>query len=357
MKSNISVLIVDDSKTSRMLLTRVLGSDPGITVLAAVENGQEAVDFVAQHKPDVVLMDLHMPKLDGFEATRRIMETEPVPIIICSSTANVRETATTFRVMEAGAVACVEKPVGPKNPEYQSQVAGLLETIKLMSEVKVIRRWAHLRTSAPSAVPPPEPHPFNTESFVVGIGASTGGPPVLQTILAALPKDFPPILIVQHIAHGFLPGLVEWLNQTTGWQVHVAAHGMQLRPGHAYLAPDDFQMGASNDGRVVLSRGQPENGLRPAVSHLFRSLAQKYGRNAIGVLLTGMGKDGAAELKLMQENGAVTIAQDRNSSVVHGMPGEAIALGGVTYILAAERIGDMLISVLLQRQSGRPTVL
>jgi two-component system chemotaxis response regulator CheB len=350
----INVLVVDDSRVARLLLVHLLEADPQILVAGAVNDGQAALDFVIQNKPDVVVMDIHMPHLDGFEATRRIMESEPMPIIICTATTDTKEVATTFRMMEAGAVACVAKPVTREHPDFEKLATNLLQTVKLMSEVKVVRRWPRSRLAAPpaSAVQLAESKIAPAGFRLIGIGASTGGPPVLQTILASLPKDFPvPILIVQHIARGFLPGLVEWLNQTTGWQVHVAAHGTCPLPGHAYLAPDDFHMGVTASGRIILSQEEPENGLRPAVSYLFRSLVEACGPNAVGVLLTGMGKDGAPELKLMKDGGATTIAQDRESSVVHGMPGEAINLGGATHVLSAEKIAAML-STLVRRRNG-----
>ncbi|MDR3404913.1 MAG: chemotaxis-specific protein-glutamate methyltransferase CheB [Chthoniobacter sp.] len=344
-KDNIDVLVVDDSKVTRQLLVHILESDPQIRVVGALTDGQAAVDFVALNCPGVVLMDIHMPGMDGFEATRRIMETQPVPIIICSATTDPKEVATTFRSMEAGAVSFVEKPAGPESANFAELVANLLQTVKLMSEVKVVRRWPRLR-SAVSSTPAAagESKSAATGIRFIGIGASTGGPPVLQTILSSLPKDLPvPVLIVQHIARGFLPGLAEWLGQTTGWQIHLAAHGTTPLPGHAYLAPDDFHMGVTPSGRIFLTREQPENGLRPAVSFLFRSLAEAFGSSILGVLLTGMGKDGAAELKLLKDRGAVTIAQDRESSIVHGMPGEAILLGGATHVLAADKIAETLV--------------
>jgi two-component system chemotaxis response regulator CheB len=290
-------------------------------------------------------MDIHMPRLDGFEATRRIMETQPLPIIICTATASPQDLVVAFRSMEAGAVACVEKPVA-LGVDFEPRLHNLLQTVRLMSEVKVVRRWNRSR-NAP--VMPPVGGPGRPKAAagvkVVGIGASTGGPLVLQTILSGLPGDFPaPLLIVQHIARGFLPGMVDWLSQTTGLRVHVAAHGAVPLPGHAYVAPDDFHLAADARGHLMLAREPAESGLRPAVSYLFRSLADSYGASAVGVLLTGMGRDGAEELKLMKDQGAHTIAQDRDSSIVHGMPGAAIELGAASQVLAADKIAGALIA-------------
>jgi two-component system, chemotaxis family, protein-glutamate methylesterase/glutaminase len=347
----IRVLIADDSQVTRSLLIELLGRDPRIEVVGAVSDGQAALEFLEAHASgtDVVLMDIHMPRLDGFEATRRIMETRPLPIIICTATADPRELAVAFRSMEAGAVACVEKPVA-LGPDFELRLEHLFETVRLMSEVKVVRRWSRARTvQVPSDSSSALARAGGTQ--LIGIGASTGGPPVLQLILSRLPKDFPvPLLIVQHIARGFLPGLVEWLNETTGLRASIAAHGVRPLPGHAYIAPDDFHLGMDARGCMVLAREEPEGGLRPSVSYLFRSLALSCGARAIGVLLTGMGKDGAQELKLMKDLGAYTIAQDRDSSIVHGMPGEAIELGAVTAVLAADRIADALITRTLQRR-------
>jgi two-component system chemotaxis response regulator CheB len=346
----IKVLVVDDSQVTRMLLVQLLGADPRMRVISAVDHGQAALDFLetGHEMPDVIVMDIHMPQLDGFETTRRIMQTRPLPIIICTATADPRELAVTFRSMEAGAVACVEKPVA-LGPDFENRRHHLLQTVRLMSEVKVVRRWN--RPHAISSTATPVTSIGNTRATapavtLVGLGASTGGPPVLQTILSGLPRSFPaPLLIVQHIAHGFLPGMVDWLSQTTGLRVHIAAHGAQPLPGHAYVAPDDFHLGIGARGEMVLGRQEPENGLRPAVSHLFRSLATFCGAASVGVLLTGMGKDGAAELKRMKDCGAHTIAQDRESSIVHGMPGEAIELGAAIQILPADKIAAALIAL------------
>ena len=346
----IRVLVAEDSTVTRMFLVHLLESDPRIRVIGAVNDGQAALEFVNENKPDVVLMDIHMPRLDGFEATRRIMETQPVPIVICSASSNTKDVVITFQAMEAGAIACVEKPLGRGHEDFEALAAHLLETVKLMSEVKVVRRSPRLRQAPlPTANAVQWQRPA-AEIKLVGIGASTGGPPVLQTILAGLPKDFAaPILVVQHIANGFLAGMAEWLNQTTGLQIQLASYGTTPLPGHVYLAPDDFHMGIGAGGGIVLTREEPENHLRPAVSFLFRSLAGAYGPNALGVLLTGMGRDGAAELKAMKDRGAITIAQDQESSVVHGMPGVAIALGGATHVLPADKIAAALAGLVSHR--------
>ena len=354
MQSNkIKVLVADDSPVTRMLLVELLSSDPVIQVVAAVNDGQAALDYLLNNDsgPDVVLMDIHMPRLDGFEATRRIMETRALPIVICTATSDPRELAVAFRSMEAGAVACIEKPIA-FGPDFERRRSNLLQTVRLMSEVKVVRRWSRSRT-IPSASGPYPSRIANRGIRLIGIGASTGGPPVLQTILSGLPGDFPvPLLIVQHIAPGFLPGMVDWLSQTTGMRVHIAAHGAIPLPGHAYVAPDDFHLAADAAGHIQLAREEAESGLRPAVSYLFRSLAESCGASAVGVLLTGMGKDGAAELKRMRNCGAFTIAQDRDSSIVHGMPGTAIELGAASQVLPADQIADALIAHIRRARSA-----
>lgn len=348
----VNVLVVDDSPSMRLMLNHVLELDARIKVMATVDHGQAAIDFLAAGgvRPDVILMDIHMPHIDGFETTRRIMETNPLPIVICTATADPQELQVAFRSMEAGAVACVDKPTGYQDPRFESLAQNLQQTVRLMAEVKVVRRWQKPRLAAVRSSAVPASVIRTATRRVVGIGASTGGPPVLQTILSALPRDFPaPLIIVQHIARGFLPGMVEWLNQTTGLHVHVAAHGATPVPGHAYLAPDDFHLGVSAAGKLTLSREAPEAGLRPAVSCLFRSLAENYGAQAVGVLLSGMGRDGAEELKRLRERGALTIAQDRDSSVVHGMPAAAIELGAAMQVLPADRIASALIAELARR--------
>lgn len=343
-KRPIDVLIVDDSLVTRMLLAYLIEQDPALRVAGAVGQGDQAVAFVQATPPDVVLMDIHMDGMDGFEAARNIMETQPVPIVMCSAVTDVHAVATAFRVYEAGAVALVEKPAGGERPGQERRAAELLQTLRLMSEVKVVRRWA--RKPQARASQPPVPVPAKGIDFVA-IGASTGGPPALQAVLGGLDKDFPvPILVVQHISAGFLPGLSEWLGQTTALQVQIAAHGIEALPGHVYLAPDGFHLAIGEVRRLQLDRGAPENGLRPAVDHLFHSVARYCGPNAVGILLTGMGKDGAQGLRAMHDRGAATLVQDRATSVIYGMPGEAVALGAASQVLPLDRISGALLRII-----------
>lgn len=346
----IRVLVVEDSLVVREFLVQLLNSDPDVRVVGTAENGEEAIQAVELARPDIITMDIHMPKMNGLDATRRIMETHPTPIVMVSGSWDAQEVARTFHALEAGALALVRRPAGLGHPNHGQTAAELVRIVKLMSEVRVVRRWDRSR-GAPvvsSATSQPEEQVRRPPAKIqlVAFGASTGGPLALQTILGDLPKNFcVPIVIVQHMAAGFVSGFVEWLAQTSHLPVHVAAHGESLQPGHAYVAPDGFQMKVAKGERIWLTTEEPENHLRPSVSYLFRSVAEVYGPNAIGVLLTGMGKDGAQELKLMREKGAITIAQNEESSVVYGMPGEAVKLGAASYVFSPDRMGEALSSL------------
>jgi two-component system, chemotaxis family, protein-glutamate methylesterase/glutaminase len=341
----INVLLVEDSPTAAELVRYILNSAPDIRVIAVARDGEQAIQSVTALAPDVVAMDIQLPGMNGFEATRIIMETRPTPIIIVSGIATVRERQTSMSAFEAGALAVVERPVGFGHPEFAAQARELIMTVRTMSEVRLVRRWKRNREGGATVVPnaPPISVRNSRDVQVVAIGASTGGPMALQSILTSLPPDeMVPLLVVQHMARGFTVGFVEWLESTTRYAVRVASPGAQLVRGRAYVAPDGFHLGVGDQASVMLSSDDPEHGSRPSVSFLFRSVASVFRENAMGILLTGMGADGAAELKLMRDAGAITIAQDEQSSVVHGMPGEAIRLGGATQVLPLTDIAESM---------------
>jgi len=350
----IKVLIVDDSAVTREFLVHVLGSDPGIEVVGTASDGEHAIEAVERTRPDVVTMDIHMPRVDGMEATRRIMETRPTPIVIVSGSSDPHEVATTFRAIEAGALTLLRRPAGIGHPDHEASALELIQTVKLMSEVKVVRRWARAPRESVTRLSVPALSEAPKRVRVIAIGASTGGPPVLQMILSGLSRELPvPVLIVQHMAAGFVGGFTEWLGQSSSLPVHVATHGESMRPGHVYVAPDDFQMRVERGGTIALGDDGPENGLRPAVSFLFRSLANVYAGEVVAGLLSGMGRDGAGELKILRDQGAITFAQDKESSVVHGMPGEAIRLDAATLVLPPENIASVLTNLARRKEGER----
>jgi two-component system chemotaxis response regulator CheB len=344
----IRVLIVEHALVMQQVLKHAISSDPMLTVVGVASDGEEALEAVKELRPDVIAMNWQMPKLDGLEATRIIMETTPTPIVIMTGSAAANDAAVSFRMIEAGALAIVQQPPGADHPAYEKETRHLTRTLRLMSEVILVKRRARASQAQESAKPLVETIcRAATDIQIIAIGASTGGPNVLQTILSGLPKDIPvPLFIVQHISKGFTAGFVDWLQNTTNFPLHIASLGDDPLPGHGYVAPDDVHMGIERGPRIVLDHSALENGLRPSVSYLFRSVAQHFGSNAVGVLLTGMGRDGAEELKMMKEQGAVTFVQDEESSVIYGMPGEAIRLNAATYILSPEDITVALTALL-----------
>lgn len=331
----VRVLILDHSPSESEMLRQLL-DDPAIVVFASVATAEQAVQACSRSLPDIILVNHHAVGPDTRAAISHIMHAKPLPIVVISAVASSEDGTHAFRLQEAGALAVVTKPWRLD----QIDRAHLLQTLKLMAEVKVVRRWRKPYAELPVAAVPA----IGKRSIeLVAIGASTGGPVVLKHILSRLPPGFPiPILIVQHITTGFVDGLARWLSLDSSIPVQMAVTGEVLRPGRAYLAPDEVHLRLAANGTLALDREAAVNGHRPAVSCLFRSVAERCGAGAIGILLTGMGKDGAGELKLMRDAGAVTIAQDEASSVVYGMPGEAIRCEAATHVMSPDEIAAAL---------------
>ncbi len=331
----IRVLVAEDSAVTREYLVHLLTRDPTVSVIGSARNGAEAVEQAERLTPDVIVMDIHMPKMNGYDATREIMIRAPTPIIVVSASFHPGDVAQSFAALEAGALTVVEKPEGPDSARHAETATRLVDTVKLMAEVKVVRRWRRRGVaSAPAPVSAPRAGASH-KVRLIAMGASTGGPPVVAEILRDLPAGFPvPILLAQHIARGFVSGLAEWLGRETRLHVKLGEPGELVGAGTVHIAPDGVHMGISADGRLQLIKEPTEDGFCPSVSYLFRSVAEAYGPAAVGVLLTGMGRDGAGGLQQLRRAGAVTIVQDEDSSVVFGMPAEAIRLGAVLYTLA-----------------------
>ena len=344
----IKVLVVDDSAVVRDLLKHILTSQSEIVVIGEAKDGQEAVEFVAVNKPDVITMDINMPRLNGFEATRQIMQKYPVPIVIVTASWDPNDLNKTWTAMEAGAVAAIEKPRYSTEEDYKNNAKNIVDTVRLMSQVKVVRRWPKRKVAVTEVSADRTESRLSVPRYeIVAIGASTGGPPVIKELLETLPENFSaPITIVQHIARNFTAGLVEWLDRSTALKVRVAKNREILESGTVYVAPDGLQMKVDLSSHIILTDDPPENGLKPSVSYLFRSVAEIFGKKAVGILLTGMGKDGANELRTLKDKGAITIAQDKETSVIHGMPGEAIKIGGATHIAAPDRIVGLLMRLI-----------
>lgn len=340
----INVLIVDDSRTTREYIKYIIDQDPFLRLAGTAENGRKALEMVASARPDIVIMDIQMPGMDGYKATQAIMETQPVPIIVYSSLVAPAQTENIFKAMQAGAVAVAQKPPGLGSPEAKPFVEKLLRTIRLMAEVKVVRR--HPRKQKKRSRPVPDINRCLTalpNLKIVAIGASTGGPPVLQQIFKDLPPDFPvPILVVQHIAAGFLAGMVEWLSKETRLALKIPKTGEPLAPGHIYFAPEEGHMSLADNGKLLISPISGQEGLKRPVSHLFASVARHCGERSIGILLTGMGNDGATGLKEMKQRGAETLVQNRETATVFGMPEAAIKLDAAKYVLSPDEIADFL---------------
>ena len=331
----IRVVVAEDSLTTRELLVEILESDPEIRVVGQATNGAEAVELVARLRPDLVTMDVHMPVMDGFTATKEIMVRVPTPILIVSASARGRDVELSLDAIRAGALMVVTKPDDPRSARFDGRRDELVAMAKAMAEVKVVRRWNGVRAASP-----PAPRvPAGARARLVAIAASTGGPAALQRVFSGLPGSLEaPIVCVQHIAAGFVGGLADWLNASCDLRVKVAEHGEPLSARTVYLAPDDRHLGVGAGNTCAVVASPPINGFRPSGTHLFDSAAAAYGASLVALILTGMGSDGVEGLRAVKRAGGRVIAQDEASSVVYGMPREAALAGVVDAVLAIDDI-------------------
>lgn len=349
----IRVLVAEDSPTARALLVAMLEADPGIEVIATASTGAEAVEMAERLSPDLITMDVQMPGLDGLQATERIMRSSPCPIIIVTSQARESDVRLSLEATRAGAMLVLPKPEGPRSLHFAADQRQLVSMVKALAGVKVVRRWRGMAPVPVSSDVQRRKRPVESgdekrlrstaQATVVAIAASTGGPAALRDVLAVLPQEFAaPILIVQHISKGFVDGLVKWLAADSRLTVKAAVDGETARPATAYIAPDgchlEIRRTQSNGFRIVLASTPPVGSFRPSATRLFASVAEAAGKGALAVILTGMGDDGVAGLRDVQREKGNVIAQDEGSSVIFGMPREAIRAGVVSEVVSLQNL-------------------
>lgn len=342
----IRVLIVDDSRMHRMALTKLIERAPGFQVVGSAEDGEQGVELVHTLKPDIVLMDVNMPRLDGLGATERIMAERPTPILLMTASENLEgEQNLAWRAIDHGALELIPKPANLEPGDKPAQ--DILARLRVLAGVPVI---SHPRGRRP-AKRPQDGGKRSTSSIirrarkVVAVAASTGGPRALKQLLAGLPADLGAgIAIVQHIDGLFVDGLVRWLGEDRPLPVAAAEDGRGIHENEILVAPAGFHMEIGADRRVVLKDGKNDGSAHcPSGDRLLRSVALTYGPRAIGVVLTGMGEDGARGLLAIKEAGGVTFAQDEATSVVYGMPRAAKLLGAATHVLPLPQLAEAVV--------------
>jgi two-component system chemotaxis response regulator CheB len=362
--AKIRVLVVEDSLTVRKRMLEVLAADPGIEVVGEAEDGKRGIEMCQHLRPDVITLDMMLPVMSGLAATEFIMAYCPTPILIVSASTNRGELFKTYEALAAGALDVLDKPLGNELDDAWEQK--LVSTVKLLSRIRVI---THLRarlspmgprsgTAAIEAAPRGTTLVAPGRLRAVAIGVSTGGPAALVEILRGLPHDFPlPILLVIHIGKVFAPAFAEWLDGQSPIRVAYAADGEPLPvvgQGRVLMASPDSHL-VLRQGKLRLTRDPERHSCRPSVDVLFGSLAQELGADCAACLLTGMGKDGAEGLLAIRRAGGTTIAQDEATSVVFGMPKEAILLGAAEQVLPLEKIAPALGALARGANTGKRT--
>jgi two-component system chemotaxis response regulator CheB len=346
------ILLVDDSPLVRLLLQRILADVPDMEVVGIATNGREGLQRVEELQPDVVITDIEMPVMDGLEFTRQLMVRFPRPVLVVSSVATDRTSERVFSVLQAGAVDVFPKPAGGFHPGSK-EAQELVQCLRIVAGVRIFPRT----TSA--SLPPAAKETTNRVPIrnglsrplgpirIVAIGASTGGPQAINTVLSRLPASFPvPLICVQHIGAGFLPGMLSWLAEQTPLPVGIAKSSEKPQTGRVYFAPTGSHLEVDTQGRFQLTDSEPFEGHRPSVNVTFSSLADRFGAACVAILLTGMGRDGAAGIAAVSAHGGWTIAQDEATCAVFGMPRAAIETGQVRQVLPLDSIASTLTETL-----------
>ncbi|MEO5695226.1 MAG: chemotaxis response regulator protein-glutamate methylesterase [Usitatibacter sp.] len=357
--NKIRVLIVDDSRMIREVLTDILKDQPDIEVVGAAADAFQARDMIRDLEPDVITLDVEMPKMNGLEFLDKLMRARPMPVVMISS-ATERGSEVTFRALELGAVDFVTKPkLNEQTPDdYGQQIAEKIRAAR-SARLKAPRRASpeDSTTALPAAVPKrPVPRGIKTSDKLIAVGASTGGTEAIREFLIGMPQDCPGIVIVQHMPENFTRMFAERLNGLCQINVKEAEHNDPIMPGHAYIAPGGKHLWVKRDeGQLLakLSTEPPMNLHRPSVDFLFMSCAKFLKADAIGVIMTGMGKDGAKGMLAMKEAGAHNIAQDEATSVIFGMPREAIELGAVHEVAALNRLREKALAASGRKEGSR----
>jgi two-component system chemotaxis response regulator CheB len=351
MAAKTKVLIVDDSALIRSVLREIVASQPDMEVVGVAPDPLVAREMIRERNPDVLTLDVEMPKMDGLDFLERLMRLRPMPVVMVSSLTE-RGSETTLRALELGAVDFVAKPKLAIESGMRDYAGLIADKLRAAARAKV-----QSRPRAPSEAGPLPAlrNPMSSSEKLIIVGASTGGTEAIRAFLQQMPSDCPGILIVQHMPEGFTRSFAQRLDSLCRISVKEAEDGDRVLPGHAYLAPGHSHLLLAKSGANYVTRldqGPPVNRHRPSVDVLFSSAATHAGRNALGVILTGMGKDGAAGMLKMREAGAMNFAQDEASCVVYGMPREAVAIGAVHDIAPLDQLPARVLGQ-LARDGGR----
>jgi len=351
----IRVLVVDDAPLFRKAFCALLGSDPDLEVVGAAKDGREAIELVQRLQPDIVTMDVNMPVLDGYEAVQQIMALCPTPIIIVTASPSKQDKQAVIKSLAMGALDVVPKPDLRRAATDSAAVRELIAKVKELSSAHVVRHVAALIRNIRTAEQPVPAAPAATR--IVAIAASTGGPAAMARILSSLPAHLPAtILVAQHIPEGFAHTLANWLDTQSELEVRVAEAGGSLIPSTVLFAPSGRHMRVTRARNIQLLDLPPVHGCKPSADVLLTSVAEAFGNRAIGIVLTGMGQDGASGLKAIRDRGGTTIVQDESTSVVFGMPRAAIEIGAADSVLPLDDIADRIIQVVgdLSRRPNTP---